>query len=116
MKITFRGQELELHYGMRIYIIYENIMGNTVDFKDLTKFTSIITLFYSAVVATLQYNKMNTDVTYDEFIDWIDIDTTNKIKEFSEWFVKNLEAQNDRIDVTQEKKIEERKDHKKPKK
>lgn len=105
MKITFRGQELELHYSMRIYIIYENIMGEGVKFEQMQSYTSILTLMYSAVVASLQYYKRNSNVTYDEFIDWVDVDTEQKITEFSKWFVSSLTAQRDKIDEVQDKNL-----------
>ena len=99
MKINFRGQDLELHYSLRLFIIYENIIGQGLDVsKDINSFTSILTLFYSAIVATLQYNKMELDVTYDEFIDWLDDGAADKIKEFSEWFIKNLAVQSELTD------------------
>lgn len=103
MKIIFRGKELELHYSMRIYIIYENIMGKGVAFEELQSYTSLLTLFYSALAATLQYNKMDSNVTYDEFIDWLDEDPSDKLKQFSEWFVSHLLSQSDKTDTKLEK-------------
>ena len=104
MKINFREQELELHYSMRIYIIYENIMGTGVTFDQLQSYTSILTLFYSAIVASLQYHKRDSNVTYDEFINWIDINPTELINEFSKWFVLCLSAQQDKVDEALDKK------------
>lgn len=106
MKIIFREKELELHYSMRIYIIYENIMGTNVDPNDMKSYTSIISLFYAALVASLQYHKMDSNVTYDEFIDWLDDNAQSKINEFSEWFVKSIIAQQDKVDAVQEKELE----------
>ena len=98
MKINFRGQDLELHYGMRIYIIYENIMGKGLGFDELQSYTAVISLFYAALVATLQYNKLDSNVTYDEFINWLDEDSALRIQEFTNWFVSCVNAQADKVD------------------
>lgn len=98
MKINFRGQDLELHYGMRIYIIYENIMGKGLGFDELQSYTAVISLFYAALVATLQYNKLDSNVTYDEFINWLDEDSGVRIQEFTNWFVSCVNAQADKVD------------------
>ena len=107
MKIIFREQELELHYSMRIYIIYENIMGKGLGFEQLQSYTAVISLFYAAIVASLQYHKMDSNVTYDEFIDWLDTDSALKIKEFTEWFMSHVLSQSDKVDELQEKKLKE---------
>lgn len=98
MTVNFRGQDLELHYGMRIYIIYENIMGKGLGFEELQSYTAVISLFYAALVATLQYNKLDSNVTYDEFINWLDEDSALKIQEFTNWFVSCVNAQADKVD------------------
>ena len=98
MKILFRGKELDLHYSMRIYIIYENIMGKGLGFDELQSYTAVISLFYAAVVASLQYNKMDSNVTYDEFINWLDEDSAPRIQEFTNWFVGCVNAQADKVD------------------
>lgn len=108
MKINFKDKELELHYSMRIYIIYENIMGKGLGFDQLQSYTAVISLFYAAVVASLQYNKMDSNVTYDEFIDWLDNDSALKIKEFTEWFMSHVLAQADKVDEKQEKILAEK--------
>lgn len=112
MKIQFRNEQLELHYSMRIYIIYENIMGKGFGLEEMQSYTSLLSLFYSALVATLQYDKKDSNVTYDEFIDWLDENPTDRIKEFSEWFVSHLVSQTDKID----EKLESAKTTKKTKK
>ena len=38
---------------------------------------------------------METDVTYDEFMNWLDEQTKNKISKFSEWFVNEHLANKD---------------------
>ena len=112
MKINFRDQEFDLHYGMRIYIIYENIMGKGLGFEELQSYTSVISLFYAAVVSSLQYNKLDSNVSYDEFIDWLDEDSAVKIKDFTQWFMSNVTAQSDKIDEAYEKELKETKSSK----
>ena len=105
MKIKFRDNEVELHYSMRIYIIYENIMGKGLGFEQLQSYTAVISLFYAALVASLQYHKMDSNVTYDEFINWLDEDSAPRIKEFTEWFMSHVLAQSDKVDEKQEQEL-----------
>lgn len=94
MKITYNNEEFELHYSMRIYIIYENMMDKTVQPEDFYSYTSIVSLFYAAVVATLQYNKKNIQIEYNEFIDWIDENGgVAFVNKFGEWFAKQVNVQ-----------------------
>ena len=91
MKINIKNQELELAYTMRTYILFENIQGQSLSFENLNSYTSLIVLFYSAIVATIQKRKLDISISYDEFIDWLDENNgENMIKEFSEWFTTQL--------------------------
>ena len=91
MKINIKNQELELAYTMRTYILFENIQGQSLSFENLNSYTSLIVLFYSAIVATIQKRKLDITISYDEFIDWLDDNNgENMIKEFSEWFTTQL--------------------------
>jgi len=91
MKINIKGTDLELHYSMRMYILYENIMGKSLNFENASSYTSLIVLFYSAIIATIQKEKLNMVVTYDEFMNWLDDQNGADImKEFSDWFTSNL--------------------------
>lgn len=94
MKITIKDKELELHYSMRIYLFYENIMGKSLDPSMLSTYTSLVILYYSAIMATMQYNHMNMDLSYDEFMNWLDDGGGNTIPEFAEWFIKQVEVSN----------------------
>ena len=117
MKIKFRDKELYLHYSNRMFIIYENIMGKGATFEEQS-YTAAITLLYGALIGTLKYNKMETDVTYDEFMNWLDEQPRNTLSKFSEWFVKEQLANNDLKDevfeaeINKEKKSEETKEKK----
>lgn len=91
MKINIKNQELELAYSMRTYILFENIQGQSLSFENLNSYTSLIVLFYSAIVATIQKRKLDITLNYDEFLDWLDANNgENMIKEFSEWFTTQL--------------------------
>lgn len=91
MKIKIKNQELELAYSMRTYILFENIQGQSLSFENLNSYTSLIVLFYSAIVATIQKRKLDISISYDEFIDWLDENNgENMIKEFSNWFTTQL--------------------------
>ena len=91
MKIKIKEQELELHYSLRIYMFYENIMGHSIDMQTISSYTSLVVLFYSAILATLQYEHKNLDITYDEYMDWLD-SQHNILADFATWFIKNVEV------------------------
>ena len=107
MKITFRDQELELRYSYRLYIVYENIMGKGLNEEDFKTYTSLLTLIYATLVSTLQVNKLDSNVTYDEFLNWIDNCPTNILTDFSMWFVQHLAAQQDKMDENVAKELKE---------
>ena len=108
MKITFRDQELDLHYGNMMFIIYENIMGKGATFEGQS-YTAAITLLYAALIGTLSFNEMETDVTFDEFIKWLDKQPRNILPKFSEWFVKEHLADNDLKDEVFEEELKKEK-------
>lgn len=91
MKIKIKEQELELHYSLRIYMFYENIMGHSIDMQTISSYTSLVVLFYSSILATLQYEHKNLDITYDEYMDWLD-SQHNILADFASWFIKNVEV------------------------
>jgi len=91
MKIKIKNKTITLSYSMRIYIIYENIIGQSLSFETMNSYTSLIVLFYSAIMATIQKKKLDITINYDEFIDWLDSNNgEQKVKEFSEWFTNHL--------------------------
>lgn len=100
MKIKIKDIELDLHYSMRMYIIYENIMGKSLNFENASSYTSLIVLLYSSIIATIQKNKLDITITYDEFMDWLDTQNAQKVMtDFSEWFTSQLTANIDLKDV-----------------
>ena len=104
MKITIKGRELELHYSLRILINYEEITGKSLDFNDMNSISSLIKLFYSAVIASLQYARQPLDITWEEFLDFIDEQGNyDLLKEFGEWYTNIMLAS---MDVENQKKGE----------
>ena len=92
MKIKINEKEYDLHYSLRIYMIYENVANKALDNSNL-KISDLILLFYAAVVATLQYNKADL-ISYLEFLDYIDDNGGEQlITEFGDWFSGQLMAQ-----------------------
>jgi hypothetical protein len=96
MKIKIKDKDLELHYSMRSFVIYEEITGKSLNLEDINSLSAIVNLFYSNVLATMQYNNMNLDLTYNDFWNWIDENNgPTLIQEFSEWYMQQLQAQAD---------------------
>ena len=109
MKITIKGRELEMHYSLRILINYEEITGKSLDFSDMNSISNLVKLFYSAVLAALQYAKQPLDITYDDFLDFIDSEGNYDIlREFGEWYTNtmlaHMDVENQKKGKTQDKK------------
>lgn len=104
MKINIKGKELELHYSLRILINYEEITGKSLDMTDFNSFSNLSKLFYAAVLASLQYNRMPLDVSWEDFLDFIDDNDGIKLmSEFGNWFA-NIMATNLKIEDNKKKK------------
>ena len=93
MKINIKGTDLELFYSMRVYLIYEQITGSTLSLKD-GSYTVSVNLFYSAILASMQHYHLDLDFEYDEYLDWLDEQGMDLIKEFIEWFLKIMNTNN----------------------
>ena len=87
MKVNIKGKELDLHYSMRIYLIYETITGKTLSLET-GSYTVSVNLFYSAILASMQHANLDLNFEYDEYLDWLDEQGMDLIKEFIEWFLK----------------------------
>ena len=77
MKVTIKQQEVELRYSMRALFQYENITGQSFNPKTLQDFC---TFFYCVLVSS---NK-DLDLTFDEFVDYLDEDPS-KMSDFASW-------------------------------
>jgi len=91
MKILINGKEIELHYSLRMFVLYENIMQKSLNPEDMQFMNNMIALFYSAVQATCTKLKIEYTATYEEFIDFIDENGGQTyLAKFAEWM--NVEA------------------------
>lgn len=105
MIVRYNNEDLELRYSLRIYIIYENIM-ETSDIKE--DYTTLLTLLYSTLVATLQYHRKKIDMDYQDFLDWVDDNGGIKlVTDFSTWFSKQAAIQMDMVNIDPNDKQED---------
>lgn len=103
MNIKIKDNDITLHYSVRMYIIFENITGGSLNFDNLTSYTNIINLLYSAITATLQYERKSL-IDYNDFLDWLDEQDTNKVlAEFGQWLADNMKIQSDLSPASEEK-------------
>ena len=102
MKVNIKGKELDLHYSMRIYLIYETITGKTLSLET-GSYTVSVNLFYSAILASMQHANLDLNFEYDEYLDWLDEQGMDLIKEFIEWFLKIMNVNSSLL----EKQIDE---------
>ena len=103
MKVKIGEREIEMHYSFRMYMLYENIVGESLDYTNLNNYTTVLNLFYCAVLSSMQYHKMELDLKFDEFIDWIDAGGITALSEFYEWYFENLKLQDELVGKTTEK-------------
>lgn len=98
MTVDFKGRELELRYGFRPLMIYENIAGKTFNPSGLT---DIVYFFYCCLLASAFRNE-GDNIEYNDFLDWLD-ENPDKLNEFSTWLVQTLTLQKE-ISPKQKKK------------
>lgn len=102
MKVKIKGKTLDLHYSMRIYLIYETITGKTLSLQN-GSYTVSVNLLYSTILATMQHKHLDLNFEYDEYLDWLDKQGMDLIKEFIEWFLKIMNVNSSLL----EKQIDE---------
>lgn len=103
MKMKINGEEIELVYSFRSNVYFEQITGHAVDFSKLDS-NDLITLFYCNVISSLQKAKKPT-ISMVDFLDAVDDNSGEKcILEFSNWFVKEMQAQYEILESTEENK------------
>lgn len=84
MKVTIKGQEVELRYSMRALFQYENITGGSFNPKTLQDFA---TFFYCVVTSS----NRDLDLTFDEFIDEVIDPNPQVMNEFAEWLSNTMQ-------------------------
>lgn len=108
MKVKIGEREIELHYSFRMYILFENRLGESVDFTKLNNYTYALNLFYCALLSSMQYHKMELDLEFDEFMDWSDTkEGMSTIPEFLAWYFTNYKVQEEIFGKAEEKLIAE---------
>ena len=86
MTVNINNKDVELKYGNRAMLMYENIMGQTPEVSNLTQ---VMTFFYCIVVSSAK----DYSITFDDFMDWVD-DKMDIMQEFAEWLQNNTYVQN----------------------
>lgn len=118
MKVNIKGIELKLYYSMRVYLIYEQITGKTLSLED-GSYTVSVNLLYSTILASMQHNHMDLDFQYDEYLDWLDEQGIELIKEFINWFLTimnvNTSLMNKNSSIDEDNKQNKKINKKKPK-
>lgn len=116
MKITIKDKTFDLHYTMRMMIIFENITGHSVDFNNMTSINQVTSLFLACILASAKKAKIDLNLSYDEFMDWLDENNGYQmINEFALWLASELEAKYGLLKKEEEKADELPKSGKKAK-
>lgn len=101
MKLIINDKEIELVYSFRSSVYFEQIMGYNLNFMKMSP-NDLLTLFYCVVIASLQKAKEPV-ISMLDFLDIIDEQGGEKlILDFSNWFVKVLQAQYEVFESTEE--------------
>lgn len=117
MKIHLKQGEVELHYSMRSFVIYEEITGKSLNLEDINSLSAIVNLFYANVLASMQYAGMELTLTYNDFWNYLDDNNGPElIRQFSEWYMEHLKAQADFNKIKSKTEEEIQQASKKPKK
>lgn len=103
MFLKINDDELELKYSFRINVFYEQIQGHSADFTMMTS-NDLMTLFFCTVLASLQKAKKPI-ISMEEFMDIVDDNGGEKcIVDFTEWYVKVVQAQYEMLNMLQDPK------------
>lgn len=114
MKIKFNNREFDLHYSIRAKYYYEDMEHKTFDYEDMVFTKNQIKLYFCTIMSTIAYlnnkNRNNpdwenieTNFTYEDFVDFIDEQTQLGLAEFCEWFVNQQIAEAEIIKQKQQK-------------
>lgn len=108
MKITLNEKELDLHYSYRIHIMFEEVLERPVDFGKMTM-SDIEKLFFFTIISTLKYNKIDYDLTFEDFRNWVDDNGNDQLLlDYFNWLVKDvMKVQEDLIKPLTEEQKEE---------
>lgn len=93
MTINIKGHDLDLIVKNRLYLIYENKFGESVDFNTKKYSTLMANLLYATILATIEKQGLNITFTDEEFKDFYDEQSPTFFKDFSDWFILQIQAQ-----------------------
>lgn len=94
MKIKIKDKELTLHYTIRMMILFENITGENVDFENLKSTKQLTTLLLACILASAHKEKIDLQLTYDEYIDFLDENGQYEIlADFYLWLMETAVAE-----------------------
>jgi len=103
MKINVNNKEFDLVYSIRTNIMYENIVNESLDYTQLSNITKISQLFYCNILASMQANKLPLELSWDEFITWLDENGGyTKLNDYALWLAKQIEIQANLIQKTED--------------
>ena len=116
MKIKIKDYQFDLHYTMRMMVIYENITGESVDFTNMESIKQLTTLFLACIIASAKKAKIDLNMSYDDFIDWLDDNGGYVIlNEFALWLAAEMDAKYGLLKKEEEKEADLPKSTKKEK-
>jgi len=105
MKITIKDNTFDLIYSIRTNIMYENVIGKSLDYSKLSNVSEATQLFYCNILASMQANKLPLEFGWDEFIEWLDANGGYVfLNDYALWLAKQLEIQAHLIGKQPEKK------------
>lgn len=94
MKVTINEREIELVYSIRTNILYESMLGKTLDYTQISTLESISTLFYVNILSSMQAHHLNLDFTWDDYINWLDsINPYEVINNYAIWLSEQMDIQ-----------------------
>lgn len=88
MKINIKDKEIELKYGFRAMMLFEEITGESFQLRGMK---DLIVYFYSTIIAS----DKDMDIDFDGFIDWMD-GNPDTLNEFGDWVI-NHSKKNDQF-------------------
>ena len=85
MEINIKNKTITLKRTFRSLIAYESATGKAFNPKTVTE---SIMYFYCVIIAS----DMELELTYDEFMDWLD-DNTTALQDFTQWLISQTEIE-----------------------
>lgn len=121
MKIKIKDQEIELIYCQKIYLKFEDLYHRTLTMDQLSSYSCIADLIYCAIISSIEHHSQRDKyvgftLTREDFDDWYDDDATIITHDFTQWFMKCVQEQMDKLQKHIQEQEEQEKQDKKSKK